>query len=516
MRPTFMGFQTAKNAVFANQKSIDIVGNNLANTETKGYTRQRVERTSIAPSSYSTKVASNRVGLMGQGVDTLGVSQMRDNLLDKRFRDEYSKASYHGQAASILQDIQSALGDGDNIASESGLYSAMQTLYKSLNDFVQEPTMDTEANIVLSAFKNITQVLQQLDRKLTDVMNQQIEDLNVSVNRVNDIASQIANLNKAIGDDATVLVSKSEYFQPNELLDQRNLLLDELANYGDVSVVQLANGKVNVEFGGHLMIEENESSTLRMVQTPGEQTVSVQWSSTGKNISTTAGSLLGSIHFINGRGHNVQDKTESPYQGIPYYRDQINTFASALTQMANNAIPEYDAVTKQPKVDEFGNIVYKTLLSAKTESGTSNNIPVTAANVSISTEWTQGGAGYFIYTRDEEVEDYAQKMASLLTESSFTFESHGEKYTGSFVDFEINFLGKLASDLSYQENRQQATATVADDFLDQRDSISGVSRNEETADMLIYQKSYEAAARLMTALDDLLDTVINRMGRVGL
>ncbi|WP_099205322.1 flagellar hook-associated protein FlgK [Scatolibacter rhodanostii] len=515
MRPTFMGFETAKSSIFANQKSLDIMGNNLANADTNGYTRQRVERASVSPSSYTTRVASSRIALAGQGVSTVGVSQLRDNFLDKRFRDEYSNSSYHGQAASILSEIQSALGDGHDITSESGLYSAVQQLYTSLNDFVQDPTMDTEANIVMSAFKNITQVLQQLDSNLVNVANQQINDLGVSVSRVNEIAVQIANLNKSIGEDATVLTSDNESFRANELLDQRNLLLDELASYGGINVTQLANGKVNVEFGGHMMIEENRYNTLHL-STNSDNTASVRWQSTGEAFSSASGSLTASLHYINGRGNNMQNKTETPYQGIPYYRDQLNTFAKSLAEVANNTVPVYDKTTGKPQVDADGNIVYKTLLGNKNDDSANPNVALTAGNISVSKEWTQNGAGYFIYNRDEEVEDYAQQIANLLTESSYTFTSYGEKFTGSFVDFEITMLGKLASDLSFQNGRQEATATVANDFLDRRDEISGVSRDEETADMMKFQKAYEAAARFMTTLDDLLEIVINRMGRTGL
>jgi flagellar hook-associated protein 1 FlgK len=77
-------------------------------------------------------------------------------------------------------------------------------------------------------------------------------------------------------------------------------------------------------------------------------------------------------------------------------------------------------------------------------------------------------------------------------------------------------LARLGADLKFHEGRHEAAATVADDFLERRDQIAGVSQDEETADMIRYQKSYEAAARLMTVLDDILDVLINRMGRVGL
>ncbi len=162
MRPTFMGFETAKSAIFTNQKSLDIVGNNLSNVDTNGYTRQRVDRAAVAQSSFSTRIASNRTGLAGQGVEALGVSQTRDAFLDKCFRDEYAMASYHGQAADILSSIQNVLVDGKDITSASGIQGAIEQIYKSLNEYIKEPTLDSGANIVMSAFKNMCQVINQL------------------------------------------------------------------------------------------------------------------------------------------------------------------------------------------------------------------------------------------------------------------------------------------------------------------------------------------------------------------
>lgn len=508
MRPTFMGFETAKSAIFANQKSIDIMGNNLSNIDTAGYTRQRVDRASVSPSRYSSRVASNRTGLQGQGVETLGVSQMRDSMLDKRFRDEYTKANYHGKAADILNDIQSAM-DGNDITDESGLYSAISQLSAALLDFTKNSTDQTEANIVMSSFKNMTQVLQQMDAKLQSVVNQQMNDLQVNVDRVNEISNQIAYLNKMIGDDPTVVLDGNEYFRPNELLDQRNLLLDELAGYGDISIEQLANGKVNVTMGGNKLVSQDKADGIQMLPPNEDGTVTLRWRGSGELLQLTGGTLKASTDFINGRGANMQSSTETPYQGIPYYRDQINTFAAGIVKLANTSIPEKDA---------DGNITgYKTLLAAKMPDGSTNaKTHITAGNITISDEWVKNGAGYFVYDINETKEDYAMLISNRLTESPFTFETHGEKFTGTFADFELNFLGKLGSDLQYQQGRQEATGKVADDFLDRRDAISGVSQDEETADMMKYQKSYEAASRVMTVLDDLLDVIINRTGRAGL
>ncbi|MEG1404682.1 MAG: flagellar basal body protein, partial [Oscillospiraceae bacterium] len=231
LRSTFMGFEASKSAVFANQKSLDIVGNNLANSETNGYTRQRVDRASIYVSSYSSRIASSTIGQAGRGVETLGVSQIRDSFLDKCFRDEYALSSYHGKTADILNDILNVFPEGSDITDGSGIVGGLEQIYKSLNKFIQSPTLDSEANIVKSAFTNMTQVLQQLDKRLSVVTQRQTEDLQSTINRTNDVIEQIAHLNQMIAGDASVVANPgNEHFKPNELLDQRNLLLDELAS----------------------------------------------------------------------------------------------------------------------------------------------------------------------------------------------------------------------------------------------------------------------------------------------
>lgn len=517
VRPTFLGMETMKSAIFANQKSLDIVGNNISNLDTAGYTRQRVDRASVAISSYSTRVASSRVGLAGQGVESLGVSQMRDAFLDKRFREEYSKAAYHSQAAELLSDIQSALGDGQDLTDESMLTGAFQQIFESINDYSQDPTMDAQANLVMAAFKNMTQVLQQLDARLDNVAQQQIYDMQIDVDRTNDILEQLAHLNKMISEDATVLTDPdNEYFRPNELLDQRNLLLDELAGYGDISVTEYSDGKIDVTMGGVKVVEGLKANGITLTVNE-DQTVAMNWRSGGEKVQLTGGSLLARQHFINGRGSNVQSGNEEPYQGILYYRDRIDTLANAIADVANHSIPEVGEDGKPKKDPVTGDIVYKTLLGAKMADGSVNTkTSVSAENITLSEEWVQGGPGYFIYDKNQDVPNYAQKLSDALTGDDYTFVSYGESFTGTFEEYTHDYLSRLGADISYQQGRSESVAKVADDFLDRRDQVSGVSKDEETVDMLKFQSSFEAASRVMTTLDELLDVIINRMGRVGL
>ena len=273
-----------------------------------------------------------------------------------------------------------------------------------------------------------------------------------------------------------------------------------------------ADGTVTVVMGTHTLVKGDESDQLALTKN-NDGTVAVKWQSTNTTLDTTTGLLMASVHNLNGSGPNVQSPNEEPQRGIPYYKDQMDTFARALADVANNTIPQLGEDGK-PAVDpDTGKILYKTLLGSEVTAGTTD---VTAGNIKISDEWTNGGPGYFIFSKDEHVEDYAQQLASKLTDQSYTFTSNGESFSGTFMDFQVNTLGRLGADISFSEGRHTAYATIADDFLNQRDSISGVSSDEETSDLIKYQKSYEAASRVMTVLDELLDVVINRMGRAGL
>lgn len=511
MRPTFMGFETAKSAIFVNQKSIDIVGTNLANLDTNGYTRQRVDTAAAYVSNGTSRVSGNRIGIMGQGVEALGVSQTRDAYLDKRFRDEYGNTGYHSEAADILADIQSALDDGQDITSLTGLTSAMEQIFDSIQDYAENPTLSTSANIVMSAFTNLTQVINQLDSKLTNVFEQQSYDMENTVNRVNELLEQVAQLNKAISQDSLVTTSPSETYRPNELYDQRNLILDELAGYGNIEVMEKADGSVEVTMGGVLVVSDTSCNALHFSKNE-DATVGLTWVQGGTNANFTSGALKADLEFINGRGPNVQSSTETPQRGIPYYRDKINTFANAVAYVANHAIPQLDA-DGNPMTDAGGNTIYKTLIAAKQDDGsTSSTLPVTAGNISVSDEWLKGGADYFIYSKDVADPSYAQSIAVNLTQKEFTFQSFGETFTGTFEEFAIDMVSTLGSDISYQQDRAESSGSVTDDFMARRDEVSGVSRDEETANLVRFQKSYEAAARVMNVMDELLDVIINQMG----
>ena len=173
IRPTFLGFETAKKGLTTAQKGLDVTGQNLVNWDSDGYTRQRITQVAIAPDSYRNRYSSSRVGAAGQGVDITGIGQVRDAFLDKRYREESGDVGYYDQASNILGDIQASINEF-NPKDDTGLRATMMALSDALQSFSVHAYSETHANIVASAVKNVTQTLQQISTKLNSAREQQI------------------------------------------------------------------------------------------------------------------------------------------------------------------------------------------------------------------------------------------------------------------------------------------------------------------------------------------------------
>ena len=327
IRPTFLGFETAKKGLTTAQKGLDVTGQNLVNWDSDGYTRQRITQVAIAPDSYRNRFSSSRVGAAGQGVDITGIGQVRDAFLDKRYREESGDVGYYDQASNILGDIQASINEF-NPKDDTGLRATMMALSDALQSFSVHAYSETHANIVASAVKNVTQTLQQISTKLNSAREQQIYDLEVSVDEVNKKIRQIAELNQTIMDDAASIQS-NPYFGPNELYDQRNLLLDELAQYADISYTSNADGTINVTLNGQQVVSGSKYDQMDMIRNENTDVVGLRWISTGENVELTTGALKASTDYINGRGPNLKNVGESTQRGFLYYKDQL--WAKALS-----------------------------------------------------------------------------------------------------------------------------------------------------------------------------------------
>ena len=511
MRSTFLGLETARKGLSASQKGLDITGHNISNVNTDGYTRQRVDFVSVSNEGHPYRTNDGKISQAGQGVQMQGVSQIRDKFLDKRYRDEYANTSYYETAKNILTALQDSF---DEVSSEN-LNAKFEALLESLQNWSNNPNEEIYASIVKSATSNVNQTIKQFHKQLTDVADQQIYDTQVLVNSTNTCLQKIVDINRAILLENTNELN--EMYTSNELQDSRNLLLDELAGYGDINVTYETDGTTTVTMNGHTVIDGTWCESINLY-TYNDKTIGMKWQSTGDNIILESGSLRANMDYVNGNTGDVR--------GIQYYLGVMDGFANKFAEIMNTSIKEYvyDETGKQIYVKPDGTETttpdlangdvpktqFKTLI-APDDGGD----VIMAGNINIAKEWN-ANPGYAITdVQTDGVEGNLVTTDILRLINNLSSSVKIGSYEGTLTDFITTYNTDVGTDIVYMGSRYDASDIITTDLANRRDAVSGVSLDEEGANLMMFEKAYNAVARVMTAMDEALDKLINGTGLVG-
>jgi flagellar hook-associated protein 1 len=433
---TFSGLQTSLRGLLAQQRSLDVTAHNIANAQTEGYTRQEAVLGTATPYTISSGVLAGGAGAqLGQGVDVLEYRRMRDSFLDLQYRAQNMALGEKTTTADGLSRVEDQLGEpGDDAI--SGLLGKFWDSWGALES---NPTDGAAKAAVISSGQALAGALKDLDSRLgslSDTASAEYASLTTDAgNDVGGYANQLASLNKAIKEQMAV------GRQPNDLLDQRDLVLDKLSELGQVSTSDTdGDGSLDVSFGGAAQPLVNGS------------TGAVTWPQT----LTAPGGKLGALQ-------NLQTT-------IAGYRSQLDAVASSLATGVN-------AVHGTPPF--FTGTTASTL----------------TVNVSISTlqSGTSGNAG------DNTIARAAGALRNGAIDAGYS-----------------SFVRKVASDASEANRASTTQSSIVTTLDERRSSVSGVSLDEEMTNMIRFQRGYQASSRAMSTMDEMLDTLINRTGRVGL
>ena len=564
IRATFSGFSTAFSALQASQKRLDIVGQNLSNMNTQGYTRQQLETSSLNYCNPISRYMNGSQIAVGFGVSMDKVSQIRDPYLDAQYRAQINKSGYSDTLQTALDTLSKAL-DESSIEGIRTAFDDVQSTLTNLQDKGNDSVYESELR---SRMQSLTNLLNDAARQIEEAEKAELSKLDGtgtseqgSVDKVNDILRQIGNLNHQIKQNQ-VLGQQSL-----ELLDERNSLLDELASYIPIEVTYFKDaehdGKMTVadpddpdapahiidapkelynydskgniisrkEWPDDLKVElvyrdttDPEGTTQRLTLINGTEgtlgsnygkltpvdsdpsdptAVSIQFTpasssgQTAKSASATgiqlaSGSIQASLDMLGKKGtgdpvapgSSVQDDV----RGYQYYMKRLDELASHFAKIMNDA----NAEGGQGK-----------LLTNRTDPAAD----ITALTIGISKEWVNGTVQ--LGKKDGSSKDTVLSMLNNMK------KDHPELGNKSFADYMNNVSTILANDSSSNINALKTNVTVLNSIQDSRDSISGVSLDEEASNMMTYLSAYNAASRLMTALDEALNTLISGTGLVG-
>lgn len=462
MSGSFSGINTALSALRYNRVAMDVAGGNIANVSTEGYARRRVEGASVG--GPSTPAMWSRYDGHGDGVSVSGVNRMTDELLNTRSRREHGTQAYLDVRQTSLQRVEAGVGE----PGDTGLANAMDGLTKSFHQLVSTPDGQAARAQVISAANHIVDVAGAQARNVQAEASDQRFRLVSDVSEANTVASSLASANEAIAS------GKANGNDVGTLLDKRDLLTNRLAELTGATATVRADGGADVTLNGVALVTGNKAGSLAIasgVTATGEADGSaVSFTVTdGSGTTTVPGALNGEVGGV----------TDLLNVTLPGYLSGLSAvvqdLATKMNDMHAGGYAQDGTTTGTPLFTFDPADVLGTLAVAFTDPA------LVAAS-------GKPGAGLDAGNAD--------KMATTRTVEG----AYQRLVTG---------LGVQVTEAQRRSENQQAVTSQVDSS---RDQLSGVDIDEEMVNLLSSQRAYEAASRLMTTLDSVLDTLINRTG----
>ncbi len=543
MRSSFLGLEVSKRTIQLSQKALDVTGGNVSNAKTEGYTGQRIDVGSSYLNKYSYwQTSTSRMALAGQGAIGFGVDQVRDPYIDKRYRESTPYVAEYSTKADTLREVENVL---DNITTD-GLTKSIDDLKKAISSYAERPDSEELASIVRNQAYNMTNQLHSYYADLENLKVTNLESLDASIEDTNNIIDRIVNYNKSIVKEYSAMAvgkltdpnySVTGSYGPNEMLDERNLLLDELSYKGDITVHDNPDGSVRVTMGGieiingekyeHVYMKgstkiEGEFSSELLRNYSAYDSAVLRWTS-GDDVHNATGELKAYTDLLNGNGVYATGYQNDAY-GIPYYESAMNAFAHTFANYMNyfNGAVDINGKLVDPNRLLFNTVEYDTYDKYGNRLAEYEELDMTISNIHIADSWMKD-ATMFGQVYNEEKDrwelsldgDHINQFTVKINNQALEFGGKGD-YEGTVYDYLLFINNRISQNIEYNDSRHDASFATANALLDSRDAVSGVSETEEGINMLTYQNWYNASARLMTALDDALDRLINNTGRVGL
>jgi flagellar hook-associated protein 1 FlgK len=449
---SFLGLQTSLRGLLAQQQALDVTTHNVTNANTVGYTRQEASLGAAPALHVNAGTQGGKAAFLGQGVDVAAFQRIRDSFLDLQVRAQTMALGEGSTNAQALDNVQSSV----NEPSTTGINAMLSKFYSAWTNLSTQPEDPGAKAAVDEAAKTLTDAFASLSSDISSAASDAQDQFDSTVGASGPIASaakSLAQLNKAI--DAAVDAGQS----PNDLLDARDQVLDQLSQYGNVSVTPQANNRIQVSLGNQSIVSDT----------------TVDWPSA----QTPAGTLAATFNPGGGQLGALQTLTTTT---LPGYLNQLDSVANTLATDANGAFGAtyFNTSTGTPPTPGY--------LAAHlgTDASGANTIPPAVAG-------SGGGA----------TNDIALAFAGLSTTSAT-----GAQYAA--------FVRQVGADTANAQRAQTVAQSALDGAEDRRQNVSGVSLDEEMANLIRFQRGYQASARAMSTVDDMLDTLINRAGRVGL
>jgi flagellar hook-associated protein 1 FlgK len=463
----------ARSGMNVQMAAIQTASQNISNASTEGYSRQRVDTATTLPTIFP-------YASIGTGVMITGITRARDTLLDSTYRADSAGSSQADTTTDSLTQIQSVF----NEPSDNGLAATLDKFWTSWSDLANDPTNNAAKSVVVGAGSNVATTLNQFATQLDSLDQTNREALNADVGKVNELTGQIAKLNTSI------LSAESNGNSANDLRDQRDRLLDQVSAIAGGQTVERSNGSVAVYIGGRMIVD---GATAKQLQADDNSPPSVNYGG-GTLPMTGLGGRIGAELNISG-------------QIIPTAMAKLDTLAKGIVQTVNAIHSAGTVYTGTPLTGSAaGNFFDET-----NPPPAGGDPSLTARGMKLASTMTNGNAvaasgGSATGPGNNDV---AMAISNLRDAAQTLTSSAGATVaTATLGDYYNSIVGDVATSTSQSQDESTVQSTMMTNAETRRQSVSGVSTDEELIDVIQHQHSYQAAARLVNVVDDMMQTLI--------
>ncbi len=453
---------TALSGLFAEQGALQTSTNNVANVNTPGYSRE-------VPVLVSSDPVVDDSLTFGTGVTLQDIESIRDPILESQIQQETQVGNQYSTLASALQQTQVNF---PTQSTGSDIGSAITNFFNSINDLSTNPSDLSVRQEVLTAANNLASSFNSTANNLTQ--QQQSLDLSVvqTVGQINQLTQQIAQLNQQVSNLQNVGQNAGTF------VDQRQQAIDQLSALVDVSVIQANNTLTLTTANGAPLVTGNQSFQL----TTQENSAGLhEIYSEGNNITSqiTSGQLGGTL--------------QARDQEIPAIQSQLDTLAGDLATAVNGVQEQgYDLngnlATNEP--------IFNAPAANNVGAAASLSVAMTdPSEIAASSDGEPGSNGN------------AEAMYALSSQGIINGQDPNDYYA--------NIVFNVGNAVSNASAEQTASSGILQQLNDQNSAVSGVSLDEEAANMVQYQNAYQASAQVITTVNDMMYAVINMTTLTG-
>ena len=520
-------------ALSVNEKAISVVSHNVSNMNTEGYHKQRVNLQARNIAGQIGNNPYNQVRANG-GVKIANVMRYNDDYLNNYYREQLSEKNKLEQQLGNLDELAGIFDDLDG----TGIDSALSNFYEALNNLQEYPASSTARTNFIESAKTLTGIMNEKSVQLSKLTGEALGDgssedslknskIYVQYRELNNALEGLAAVNKALQTTQTGTLTA------NNLLDQRDLLLHDIAQFVDITVDEKENGTVSVYTGNQALVKGSvvtgkldvetakhycdthgivypddwtgENAVLSIVDADGGVVVE------NANDIITGGALGGLVHSAT--DYNDGNTNAGTVQA------NLNKLASTIAGVFNDLNSRKNAYCIDPNNTNHLKETYDNnwIFACYDNTGAETTSGITAANIKVSDNLLKGdgiwniSCAYFDDPKnyDENAVGNAQNVVAMLgTRNEKQAALNGQ----SLEDFYSSLVGKIASAGDSAKSLYATQCDVVDSLENQLDSSYGVDLNEELVDLVKYQTAYAAAARVFNTVNTCLDTLVS-LGR---